>query len=310
VTRRSTPIVLLDGGATAESQAVLDAIEMPAGSAMTIASVDRVGGVRAIRWRDSGDVGFYPASTVKLATALMTLRQVHALNPDVPFEKWSVSLDGSEPQSVATLLYDMIAESDNEAFNTLQEVAGFQETADFLTSIGCESLAIRRHFTRPHWNRSRPATFSHGDATIDVPARPAPDLPKNAAGGESNWSSTDDFVRLLAATFLTDARELPGFDVLAKALRENNEPFVGRGLLEMGDFQVYAKPGWWPGDGAFCDAAYVYDVKNNRHYFVGVYWQGEATEDEDEAELQRARDGIAEAVRQAFEAIRNDRIRL
>ncbi len=95
----STPIVLLEGGATAESQAVLDAIEMPSGSALTIASIDRVGGIRAIRWRDSGDVGFYPASTVKLATALMTLRQVAGLDGEATFSDWSVSLDGSRAGS-------------------------------------------------------------------------------------------------------------------------------------------------------------------------------------------------------------------
>ncbi|MEM7806949.1 MAG: serine hydrolase, partial [Planctomycetota bacterium] len=303
-----TPIVLLDGGATSESQAVLDAIDMPEGSAMTIAKID-VDGLRAIRWRDTGDDGFYPASTVKLATALMTLRQVNDLEPELPFQAWLVSLDDSEPKPVAELLTAMIKESDNDDFNTLQEVAGFAETRDFLKGIGCESLLIRRHFTRPHWNHSRPARFVSGEAVVDVDARPAPDMPLNAAGGESNWSSTDDLVRLAAATFLTDARDLDGFGVLTDAMAETNEPFVGRGLDRLGNFKQYNKPGWWPGDGSFCDVAYVFDRETNLHYLVGIYWQGEPGEG-DEEELDPAREGIADAIEQAFAAIRDGRIRL
>ncbi len=301
------PFVLLDGGATATSQTTLDAFELPAGSALTIARVDRVGDVRALRWRDTGDVGFYPASTVKLATALMTLRQLRDLDADVLPEAWQVSLDGSPPANVMKLLRVMIADSDNEAFNTLQEVAGFAETSDFLKKIGCDTLTIRRHFTRPHWNYSRPAVLTRGDGTtVDIAARPAPDTPLNAAGGESNWSTTDDFVKLLAATFFTDARELPGFDVLAEAMRENNEPFIGRGLEPLGGFTTFGKPGWWPPDGNFVDAAYAYDAREDAHYLVSIYWQGGGGEDE----LQGARDGIAGVVRRVFTAIRAGEIRL
>ena len=307
VSQRKLPIVLLDGGATAASQAVFDQIDMPPGSAMTIAKLDPAdGGVRAVRWRDSGDAGFYPASTVKLATALMTLRQLHDREPDRPFESWRVSLAGEEPTQVEALLRDMIADSDNDAFNTLQEVAGFAETAAFLKDIGADTLAIRRHFTRPHWNHSRPATLSADDGlSVELPARPAPDLPMNAAGGESNWASTDDFVRLLAATFVTSNRDLPGFGDLADAMRDNNEPFVGRGLAELGDFQVWGKPGWWPPDGNFVDAAYVYDAREDAHYLVALHWQGPP-----DGDLDAARAAIADVVKQAFSAIRDGSIRL
>jgi N-acetylmuramoyl-L-alanine amidase len=312
VRQQDLPITLLDGGATAASQEVLDAIELPQGSALTIANVSPSGGVRAMRWRDSRNQGFYPASTVKLATALMTLRQVDELDGKVSFNHVNVSLDGSEPKPVKDLLRAMIADSDNDDFNTLQEVAGFAETAQYMEDVGCDTFIIRRHFTRPHWNHSRDAAFIVDGETIDVPARPGPDFALNRAGGESNWSNADDFVRLVAATFFTKVRELDGFDTLAEAMANNNDPFVGRGVDRLGGFRTSGKPGWWPGDGAFCDAAYVYDEQNDRHYLVGIYWQGEARDNDEvgQDELDRARTGIADAVEQTFRAIRDGRIRL
>lgn len=306
------PFLVNDGGDTA-AQAIIDSLEMPAGSAITIARVDPANGtLYALRYKNTGDLGFYPASTVKLATALMTLRQVNELDADVPFDQWQVQLKDdeltSEPQPVAKLLRDMIADSSNEAFNTLQEVAGFAETHEYLQSLGVEKLLIRRHFTRPHWNHSRAAVLMNGDERIELAARPAAEIPLNAdtsdpasGDGESNWASTDDLVRLVAATFLTENRELPGFDVLVDALKTTNEPFVGRGLKDLGDFVVYEKPGWWPDDEANVSAAYVYDAKRDRHYFVGVHYKGS---------LEAAQSGIAEAMKTLFTAIREGRLRL
>lgn len=306
------PFLMNDGGDTA-AQAIIDALDLPAGSAITIARVDPAGGtLYALRYNDTGDLGFYPASTVKLATALMTLRQVNELDADVPFDQWRVQLEGdeltTEPQPLAKLLRDMIADSSNEAFNTLQEIAGFDVTHQYLQSLGVEKLLIRRHFTRPHWNHSRDAVLIAGDKRFELGARPAVDIPLNAdtanptsGNGESNWASTDDLVRLVAATFLTDNRKLPGFDILADALRQTNEPFVGRGLRELGDFVVYEKPGWWPDDEANVSAAYVYDARLDRHYFVGVHYKGT---------LEAAQTGIAEAMKTLFGAVRDGRLRL
>ncbi len=311
------PIVLID----AKPSPALDAIEMPAGSAMTIARVGSDGTVHAARWRESGTVGFYPASTVKLATAVGVLRHLDRVGVDLPLKAWRVSLQGDPltgetPQPVATLLRDMIADSDNAAFNTLQEFVGFAETHAMLTRFGCEKLTIRRHFTRPHWNHSRPVTLLADDATIAWPARPAPDLPPNAdpahpaaGGGEANWACSDDLVRLLAATFFTETRGLRGFDALAQAMAETNEPFVERGLTHLNGLHVWNKPGWWPGDGAFVDAAYVFDATSGQHYLIGLYWQGDPDGDA-EAELETARAGMARVAGKVVALLRADALPL
>ncbi|MEM6314309.1 MAG: serine hydrolase, partial [Planctomycetota bacterium] len=174
----------------------------------------------------------------------------------------------------------MIRDSGNEEFNTLQESVGFAETDAWLKSIGVETGVIRRHFTRPHWNSSRPVRLWNAAGTLvaDLPQRPSVDFPPNAAGGRSNWFTTDDLIRVMAAVMQGPTRGKPGFDVLAEALRNSTGKFVGDRLPQR--YAVYNKVGWWPPDGAYSDIAYIHDVEADAHFYLAVFCRS-VVEDED-----------------------------
>ncbi|NJN35977.1 MAG: serine hydrolase [Nitrospiraceae bacterium] len=90
-------------------------------------------------------------------------------------------LEGDVPRTLRDLLLDMLVLSDNDAFNTLQETVGFADTFQAMRSWGLTHGIIRRHFTRPHWNHSRPIrVVRRGEVVCNLPARPPVDLPLNS----------------------------------------------------------------------------------------------------------------------------------
>ncbi|MEM8875015.1 MAG: serine hydrolase [Planctomycetota bacterium] len=252
------------------SDALDDDLQLPPGSTLTIAKVVE-GHLHTHHWQDTGERGFYPASTVKLITAVVLLDQLDALGVSVDGD---IQLGDEPRKSIRETLVVMIRDSGNDEFNTLQESVGFAETDAWLKSVGCETGVIRRHFTRPHWNSSRPVKVWNADGRLatELPERPGVDFPLNAAGGESNWFTTDDLVRVMAATMLGGVREKPGFDVLAESLRVSGGKFLGAQLPPR--YSVYSKVGWWPPDGAYSDVAYIHDTRTDSHYFIAAYCNG------------------------------------
>ncbi len=304
----------LDGAPTLVGvDASLDGLfDMPEGSAMTVARVDpATGRLLTARWRDTGDLGFYPASTVKWVTAAMTLElmQAHDMRLDTVLQ-----VGDDPPRSMRDLLAGMIVMSDNQAFNTLQEAVGFGETYERMKSWGCTKAMIRRHFTRPHWSHSREVRIHDGGRlAATIAPRPAPDIPLNAdpnpeGNPESNWFTTDDLVRCAAAMMMGPTRDRPHFDELCAHLGYTNQGFIRDGLAKLTAqrddrpaFVTLNKPGWWPGDGANVDLAYVYDVNRREHYLIGLYVQGT---------LEEAKAVMAEASRAVFAAIHDGGLRL
>lgn len=301
------PPVLIEADASID-----DLFEMPAGSALTLARIDPDSGdLVTIRWRDTGTLGFYPASTIKWITAAMALEMMdtHEMTLDTV-----IQVGDDPPGSMRDLLASMIVMSNNDAFNTLQEAVGFGETYQQMLAWGCTDSMIRRHFTRPHWNHSRRMKIDqHGTPVKILPARPAADIPLNGdpnpnGNPESNWFTTDDFIRCGAATLMGPTRERTYFPEVAGWLSYTNQCFVRDGLnrvtAEHPDRPAYVilnKPGWWPGDGANVDLAYIHDVQRNNDYLLAIYYQGT---------LKEAKTGITQAAFALFDAIHTGRLEL
>ncbi len=289
-------------------------IELPEGSRLSLARVTPQGQLIAARWRDTGSMGFYPASTIKWVTAFMTLEMMdrHQLTLD-----HVIQVGDDPPASLRWLLSSMIVVSDNDAFNTLQEAVGFAETYEVMKGWGCEKSMIRRHFTRPRYNSSRAVQLisPFGETVKTIPGRPPAEIPLNdddrpapIGNPEANWFTTDDLVRVLAATLSGQNRQRTYFAEVAQWLSATDQCFARDGLVKLTGrlagspgFVVLNKPGWWPPDGANVDALYVYDVQQGEHYVLGVYVQG--TEDD-------AKKYMSEAAEKLFAAIHEGRLRL
>lgn len=307
----------------ADAHADIDGLfDLPEGSALTLARVDAAVDasgdpapapptLQAVRWRDSGPTGFYPASTIKWITAALTVAWMdgHGLTPDTV-----IAVGDDRPATLRDLILGCLVMSDNEAFNTLQEAAGFAETHAALRAWGVQHGLIRRHFTRPHWNHSREVRcFLPGGRIHTVDARPAADIPLNLdprpaplGNPEANYFTTDDFVISAAASLMGPTRDATSFPLLTQGLGWTNQNYIREGLSrvtadlpERPAFVTLSKPGWWPPDGANSEMAYVYDATDGGHYFLAIYIQG--TNDE-------ARAAMTEATRHLFAAVRSGRL--
>lgn len=286
---------------------------LPDGSALTLARIGTGSGeLVGAGWNGTGGTGFYPASTIKWITAFLTLEVMreHALSLD-----HVIQVGDDPPRSLRDLLAGMLVMSDNDAFNALQEMVGFQETYDWMRSAGCKASLIRRHFTRPHWNHSRTVrVWSPGGVGLEpIAARPAVDLPLNSdtepgSGRESNWFTTDDLVRCAAVTLMAGDRSDPLHVFVTDQLAYTNQCYVREGLwavtgsrVDRPGYVVLNKPGWWPPDAANSELCYVHDVQRGGHYLLAVYVQGTREQ------AQSAMSGAAQAI---FGAIAVDELRL
>ena len=300
--RIDSPVRLVDSGAD------LDGLfDMPDGSTLTVASVaPATGDLHTARWRGTGDVGFYPASTIKWITAAMAVAWMdqHDMSPETV-----IQLGDERPATMRELILSSLMMSDNDAFNTLQESVGFAETYAAMKNWGVQHSMIRRHFTRPHWNHSRPIRVTHPDGqTAEIAERPAVDIPLNLdprpaplGNPESNYFTSDDFVVCGAATLMGPTRDATYFPLLTQGLSWSNQNYVREGLTQLtGEldsrpaFATLAKPGWWPPDGANSELAYIYDATQDRHYFLAVYAQG--TNDEARVEMNKAARAVFGAI--------------
>ncbi len=296
----SWPVVLEPDPAA--DAALADAVDLPSGSALTLARLDTATGrIRAARWRGTGLYGFYPASTVKLITGVLLIEALHGLN--IPLDA-SAALGDEPPQPLRPLLADMIRESGNDSFNTLAEIVGFAETHAALRNWGCVKALVRRNFARPRYNHSRAVTLlaPSGQTLGVLPPRPPVDLPLNdshntgrpdGGDGQSNWFCTDDFIRVLAATFAGPYRRRPGYAALADDLAHTNQCFPREGLAEIGRYAIWNKPGWWPDDLANSDLCYICDIASGCHYFLGIHCR---------STVEDARPLMAAAARDAMKA--------
>ncbi len=289
-------------------------IDLPPGSMLTLARVTPQGQLITARWRNTGSMGFYPASTVKWVTAFMALDWMdrHQLTLD-----HVIQVGDDPPASLRGLLSAMIVVSDNDAFNTLQEAVGFAETYEAMQRWGCEKSMVRRHFTRPRYNSSRAVQLISplGETIKTIPGRPPAEIPLNdddrpapVGNREANWFTSDDLVRMVAATLMGPMRERTYFAEVTQWLSATDQCFARDGLVRLTGrlagspgFVVLNKPGWWPGDGANVDALYIYDVQRDEHYLLGVYVQG--TEED-------AKKYMSEAAEKLFTAIHEGRLRL
>jgi len=276
--RLHPPVALRDSAAS------IDALfDMPAGSAVTLAQVAGDGRVVATRWRGTGETGFYPASTIKWITGALTVELLHE-------RRWPIDsvlhLGDDKPRTFRDLLLAMLAASDNDAFNTLQETVGFARTHDWLRRWGVRHGLIRRHFRRPRYNHSRAArVVTPAGQAHTLPARPAADIPRSAdrrpaplGNPDANYFTTDDLIRVGVASLAGPTRDAKDFDLLTAGLAWTNQCDVREGVARAPGppaFVVLNKPGWWPPDGANSELCYLYDARGRRHFFLAVYCQGD-----------------------------------
>ncbi len=126
--------------------------------------------------------------------------------------------------------------------------------------------------------------------------RPPPD-----GNPEANAFTTDDLVRVGAATLMGPTRDAASFGLFTAGLSWTCQAYVRTGLARLTasrpdhpGFVVLNKPGWWPPDGANSELNYIHDVSNDRHFLLGVYCQG--TEEEAEAGTAAAAEAVGAAL--------------
>lgn len=296
------PEVALPVELTPSSASIDDLIELNEGSALTLARIDHDGTLHTTRWRDTGSLPFYPASTIKLATVALTLRLIdeHGWDLDTVIEI------GDDPGiTLRRLMASTIVLSSNSGFCTLHELVGTRETHEAMRRWGIKDSIVRRHFRRPPFTHSRTVkVFRNGRLTQTLPERPPFDAEPETAHdtSRSNTYTTDDFCRLAAATLAgPEIRSTRCFNHFANWLSLTNHSYVADGLGELTaehpahpPFVVLNKPGWWPGTGAVSEVGYIHDVSRKEHYVFGIYHQGTLPE-------AQARTSLA--FRQIFAAI-------
>jgi hypothetical protein len=288
--------VILHKGRSPELDALFD---LPGESSLTIARVDPLTGkLDSVDWRGRGEWGFYPASSIKLITAAMTLAFLdwHHLPIDSV-----VKLGEDSPITFRELLAETIVFSGNETFNTLAEVVGFAETWQQTRQWGLVKLLVRRNFKSPRYNHSRQVIVygASGSVLLEIPPRPAPVIPFHDGNGqanqnlESNWACTDDLVRAMAAILFGPTRNSRYFSQLTGWCGMTNRCFFRDGLRKITAeashhpaFVILNKPGWWPDDGVNVDFGYIYDVSQSAHYLYAAYYHG--TEESAGAGLSKA----------------------
>lgn len=301
-----------------------DLIDMPRGSALTVARVNPDGTLVSADWRGTGEWGFYPASIVKFTTAAMTLQFLdrHGLAIDDVLH-----VGDDMAMTFRELLAETIVMSGNDTFNTLQEAMGFAETYAEMQRWGVVQARIRRHFRSPRYNHSRGVvvTGPKGEERLRMSPRPPADVPFHDGNAgkvwgvrgprgfsaaqpastdnvQSNWWCTDDLVRALAAIMFSPTRRTRHFAEVMGWASFTNQNRLRDGLRALTashprhpPFVTVNKPGWWPPDGVNVEMGYVYDVEQDRHYLVGMYYQGE---------FQASAVGMARATRLLFEWLR------
>ncbi|QDU72992.1 serine hydrolase [Mucisphaera calidilacus] len=301
----SLPIVL-----EASAAGLDELVDLPEGSALTLARVDReTATVRAARWRDTGSLEFYPASTIKLATVALALGVMDRYGWDLDTV---IEVGDDLPISLRRLLASTIVLSSNSGFCTLHELVGTRETHEAMRSWGIKDSIVRRHFRRPAYSHSRVIkAYRGGEVVTTIPERPAFDAEPETSGVKtrSNVYTTDDFCRLAAAVLAgPDVRGTTFYNHLPNWLSLTNHSYVAEGLGEVTGklaghpaFVTLNKPGWWPGTGAVSEVGYIYDVQMDEHYVFGVYHQGT---------LPEAHVNTMRAFEAVFTAIHRDGLRL
>jgi hypothetical protein len=283
VCKLQLPVVL-----NRSKSAVLDHLfDLPEHSALTLARIDpKTGRIDSVDWRQTGERGFYPASTVKVATAAMTLQLLDDLNICID----AVVQVGDEPaMTFRELLAETIVFSGNDTFNALAECVGFAESHAQLQSWGVVKFLLRRHFKNPRYNHSRLVRIFNPDGSVqcEIPPRPPATIPLHDGNGlamhnrESNWACTDDLVRIFAAILFGPTRRSRYFRELTGWLGMTNRCHIRQGLRRLTaehpdhpGFVILNKPGWWEPDLANIDMAYIYDCHTGSHYLLAVYFHG------------------------------------
>lgn len=282
--------------------------EMSPGSSLTLSRVvPETGWLHAARWNNTGDHGFYPASTIKWITGAMTLAWLdqHQLSATTV-----IQVGDDPPATVRDLMLDMLSFSGNHAFNTLQETVGLAETHAALRGWGVEQSVLRRFFVRPRRSNSRAIRVApRTGEPFEIAARPEADIPLNPSpdgSRESNYFTTDDFVRAAAATLMGPTRDARYFPLLTQGLSWTNHCYTREGLARVTEaddrrpaFVVLNKPGWWPPDGETSELCYVYDIQQDAHYFLAASLKGPIAE---------ARRMLSDAVFCIFTSLRAQKI--
>ncbi|MEO0587343.1 MAG: hypothetical protein AAF078_06870 [Planctomycetota bacterium] len=298
------PIALPDGGPMLD-----DVVDMPPDSALTLARVEPTGEFVAWRWRGTGQLGFYPASSIKWMTAGLLAVFLDELGiPDTA----TLQTGDDAPLVIRDAVLSMLIHSSNETFNTLQEAVGFEETMAVVRAVGCERLVIRRSFGRDRRSHSRAVTLTVPEREpVVVSARLDTDLPLSSddrpppmGNPEANFATTDDFVRMAAWTLMGPPRRTPAFDLMPIGLAGPHPRDTAAGFNDLaiaapdsGAFTVLSKPGWWPPEGVNVDVAYAYDHGRDRHYFASIYVEDTVEE--------RARKTMRQAAHDAMAAVRD-----
>ncbi len=266
-------------------------------------------------WYSLGETGvvpsqdrYWPASTVKVITAVAALEVLNARGVDSRATLSFEDLDGPYHGPASQIIDRAIRISNNTAYNRTVLIAGMQNlNENILPRWGLRHTFMQRRYTRPDGvedlalRHSPEIHFHEGRRDGNIPARDAPHLyPICPEAG--NCTTLYDLLSVMRR--ITLHHELPeeerfaisdeDVEVVHEALRASHSRIAAGAEAALGPVDVLNKTGTVPGDDAL-DHGLVTDLTTGRRYLVAV-----------STRWHRARTArIGELTRQALLAVRD-----
>jgi hypothetical protein len=241
-------------------------------------------------WFSLGDTGvvpspdrYWPASTVKLMTAVAALEVLNARGLTSSATLTFEDLDGRYHGPASEIVRLAIQVSNNPAYNRTVLIAGMQNiNEEIFPRWGLRHTIMQRRYTRPPGVedlalRHSPAIrFQEGERTGTIPERDAPRL--YAACPEAG-NCTSLYELLAVMRRITLHEELPAQErfqiadedvaVLHAALRASYSRMTAGAEAALGPVDVMNKTGTVPGDDAL-DHGLITDLTTGRRYLLAL----------------------------------------
>ena len=240
----------------------------------------------------AGEENYWPASTVKLAAAVMALLKLNSYGVNHQTVVSFTDLEGSYNNTVEKLCRDAIIPSNNRAYNRLMEIAGFDEINDYYLPnvFHFPKMVLQRRYVRQHPNdslRDSPEiSYTNGSKSGVIPERHSSGKMRPQCPRESNCTTLAELGEVMFRVVLHE--ELPknrrlalpqeDIDMLRDALRKAPS-CIGDGVAAaMGsDAIVYNKGGKVTADDRLEIAIVSSPDKQERYlialsmpYYIGV----------------------------------------
>ena len=238
-----------------------------------------------------GEEKYWPASTVKLAAAVMALLKLSEYGTGSQATVSFTDLEGHYENTVEKLCREAIIPSNNTAYNRLMEIAGFDEINDhYLRDVfHFPKMVLQRRYVRHHpedsLRDSPEIQFTDGTKSGTIPERHSSGKMRPECPRESNCTTLAELAEVIFRVVLHEelpkSRQLalaqPEIDMLRDALHKAPS-CIGDGVTAaMGpNMIVYNKGGKVIGDDRL-EVAVVSTPNKKERYLVALsmpYYEG------------------------------------